>query len=217
MKTVMIVSSVLLMFLLSGCSDSDSDNGTAPQAVPAAPSGLAITDEGLISMTLSWDTSNNATGYKLYRSETAAGDYVQVYSGALTEVVDAGLDYVKTYYYQVSAVNSSGESARSAAVNGTTDTPAGFVVSGSPSGRVDYTFSYNDIFNSKPRYQSIPIGLNIMVPISGDHAGQWCFYDQIEGIIMYYHPTVSDYPAQTGWLAALDDASTQIYLTPYTQ
>jgi hypothetical protein len=216
MKTVMIVSSILLMCLLSGCSDSDSGPGTAPEPVPAAPSGLAVTDEGLMSMTLSWNTSDNATGYKLYRSESPSGDFVQVYSGALTEVVDAGLEYVKTYYYQVSAVNSSGESVRSANVNGTTDTPAGFVVSGSPSGRVDYTFSYNDIFNSKPRYQSNPIGLNIMVPISGDHAGQWCFYDQIEGIVMYYHPTDSDYPAQTGWIAVLGDTPTQIYLTPFS-
>lgn len=217
MKTVMIVSSVFLMFLLSGCSDSDSDNGTAPQPDPATPSGLAITDEGLLSMTLSWDTADNATGYKLYRSETAAGEYVQVYSGALTEVVDAGLAYANTYYYQVSAVNASGESARSASVNGTTDTPAGFTISGSPSGDVDGTFNYYALFNGKPHYQSDPIGLNIIVPIGGDQAGHWCIYDQIEGINLYYHPTVSDFPPQSGWLAVVGSIPTRIYLTPFAQ
>jgi len=215
MKTTIIVTSLVLMCLLSGCSDSDSDNGTAPRSVPDTPLGLAVTGTGLTSLTLSWDASDDATVYKLYRSESASGSYTEVYSGSAAGFLDDGLVYAATYYYQVSAGNSDGESDPSAAVSGTTDTPDGFTVTGSPSGSVDYTFNYLDQFNGKPRYQSNPIGLYIVVPSSGAQAGLWCFYDQIEGMNLYYHPTVSDYPSPTGWRAVYGDIGTSILLTPF--
>lgn len=151
----------------------------------------------------------------LYRSETVSGSYSEVYSGAAAGFLDDNLVYATTYYYQVSAANSAGESDPSSAVNGTTDIPDGFTVTGSPSGGVDYTFNYLDDFNGKPRYQSDPIGLWIVVPSGGDQAGQWCFYDQIEGMNLYYHPTASDYPPPTGWRAVFGDTETSILLTPF--
>lgn len=215
MKHLIVVSSIFLMCLLSGCSDSDNDNGTAPVAAPTAPSGLTVISEDFTSLTLSWNASNNATGYRLYRSESASGDFTQVYSGASTEFLNTDLSYVSTYYYRVCATNSAGESDPSGTVNGTTETPAGFTVTGSPAGSVDYTFNYVGDFNGKPHYQSDPIGLNIIVPISGDQAGEWCINDQIEGINVFYHPTVSNYPSQTGWRSVLGDVETSILLTPF--
>lgn len=216
MRTKFIVSAIVFLFLFTGCSESDSDNGTTPVNVPDTPSGLSVTDTGLSSLTLSWDTEDDATAYKLYRSETGSGGYSEVYSGAAAGYLDDGLVYATTYYYQVSAANSGGESDPSSAVNGTTDIPDGFTVTGSPSGHVDYPFNYLDVFNSKPRYQSNPIGLWIVVPSSGDQAGLWCFYDQIEGMNLYYHPTASDYPPPTGWRAVVGDTETSILLTPFT-
>ncbi len=215
MRTKINVLFVVLMFLLSGCSDSDSDNGAAPVSIPDTPSGLSVTGTGLTNLTLSWDVSDNATSYELYRSESVSGGYSEVYSGAAAGFLDEDLVYATTYYYQVSAANSAGESDPSTAASGTTDTPDGFTVTGSPSGHVDYTFNYLDDFNGKPRYQSVPIGLWIVVPSSGDQAGLWCFYDQIEGMNLYYHSTVSDYPPPTGWRAVLGDTETSILLTPF--
>lgn len=215
MRTTLILSSIVLMSLLSGCSDSDSDNGTAPVTAPGTPTGLAVIETGFTSLTLTWDTSNGATGYKLYRSTSASGSYTEVYSGAAEDYVDSDLGYAATYYYRVSAVNSGGESAPCASESGTTDTPAGFTVSGSPSGSVDYTFNYLNVFNGKPRYQSDPIGLWIVVPSSGDQAGLWVFYDQIEGINLYYHAGVSDYPPSAGWSTVYGGTETNIVLTPF--
>jgi hypothetical protein len=215
MRTTLILSSIVLICLLSGCSDSDSDNGTAPVNAPDTPTGLDVLETGLTSLTLSWDICDGVTGYKLYRSTSASGSYTEVYSGAAEEFVDGGLGYAATYYYQVSARNSGGESDRCAAVSGTTDTPVGFTVTGSPSGAVDYTFNYLDIFNGKPRYQSDPIGLWIVVPPAGDQAGLWVFYDQIEGINLYYHAGVSDYPPSTGWGSVSGGTRTTILLTPF--
>jgi len=213
MRIVIILSSIVLMCLLSGCSDSD--NGTAPASAPDTPAGLSVTDTGLAILTLSWDASDDATEYNLYRSESASGTFHLIYPGALMEITDYNLICGTTYYYQVSAENSTGESDRSAAVNGTTGIPAGYTVTGSPSGAVDYTFNYLDDFNGHPRYQSDPVGLWIVVPSGGDQAGLWCFYDQIEGMNLFYNTADSDYPAPSGWYTVLGDSRTTIQLTPF--
>lgn len=215
MRTKIIVSLAALLLLLSGCSEEDSNSGSAPVSIPDTPSGLAVTGTGLTSMTLSWDVVDDATSYKLYRSETESGGYSEVYSGAAAGYLDDGLVYARTYYYQVSASNSGGESDPSTAVNGTTDIPDGFVVTGSPSGAVDYTFNYYNDFNGHPRYQSDPIGLWIVVPSAGDEAGRWVFYDQIEGKNLYYSALTPDYPPPTGWYAVFGDTRTYILLTPF--
>lgn len=215
MRIAAILSSIVLIGLLSGCSDSDSDNGTGPVSTPDTPLGLSVTDEGLTSLTLSWDVTDGATEYDLYRSESASGVFSEVYSGAAAGFVDNSLNYGTTYYYYVIAENSGGESDPSAAVNGTTRTPDGFIVTGSPYGGVDYTYNYFTIFNSHPQYRSNPIGLNIIVPSGGDQAGLWVINDQIEGINVYYHPTASDYPPLTGWRYVYGDAATSIVLTAF--
>lgn len=215
MRTTLVLSSIVLMCLLSGCSDSDSNNVTTPVDPPNMPTGLAVLETGVTSLTLSWDICDGATGYKLYRSTSASGTYTEVYSGAAAGFVDNGLGYAATYYYQVSARNSGGESDPCASVSGTTDTPAGFTVTGSPSGSVDYTFNYLDVFNGKPRYQSDPVGLWIVVPSAGDQAGLWVFYDQIEGINLYYHAGVWDYPPSAGWSSVSGGTRTTIVLTPF--
>jgi hypothetical protein len=161
------------------------------------------------------NTCNDATGYKLSRSTSASGTYTEIYSGTAAGFLDNGRGYNETYYYQVSAGNSGGQSSQCAAVSGTTDTPAGFTVTGSPSGAVDYTFNYYDMFNGKPRYQSNPVGLWINVPSSGDQDGLWVFYDQIEQMNKYYHAVASDYPASTGWVTVVGGTSTTILLTPF--
>ena len=215
MRIVIILSSIILMCLLSGCSDSDSDNGTEPVSVPDTPLGLTVTATGLTSLTLSWDVTDGATEYDLLRSESASGIYAEVYSGAAAGFVDNGLPYSTTYYYKVVAENSGGESDPSDAVNGTTDEPDGFIVTGSPSGGVDYTYNYFTELNGYPQYRSNPIGLNIIVPSGGDQAGLWVINDQIEGINLFYHPTASDYPSTTGWLTVSGDAATSILLTAF--
>jgi hypothetical protein len=215
MKAKVIFSVLVAMFLLAGCSEDESDTGTNPNSAPDIPTGLTVTHIGLANMTLSWDASSGATDYNLYRSESETGTYHLVYSGELTEFNNANLVWVTTYYYRVTAENSTGESDPCTPVNGTTGTPVGFVVSGSPSGAVDYTFNYLDDFNGKPRYQSDPIGLWIVVPTGGDQAGLWCFYDQIEGMNLYYNSVVSDYPSPSGYYTVIGDSRTTIILTPF--
>ncbi len=216
MRITIIVSAVVLMFLFAGCGDDDSGGGTtAPVVIPDIPMGLEVIDRGFVDLTLSWDSSDGATGYWLYFSDSETGTYTAVYHNSDTTSVDSNLVWVTTYYYKVSAENSAGESDLSAAISGTTDTPGGFTVSGSTSGNADYSYFYYRQFNGKPHYQSNPVGLNIFVPSSGDYAGQWIIHDQIEGITMYYHPTVTDYPSRNLWYTAPGGGRTMIILTPF--
>ncbi|MER7835259.1 glycoside hydrolase family 18 protein [Streptomyces sp. NPDC096040] len=88
--------------------------GGATGQPPAAPTGLktgTITSSGVA---LSWTAVTGATSYAVYRD----GAKVQTASG--TSATVAGLTPSTAYSFQVTAVNGSGESAKSAAVTATT-------------------------------------------------------------------------------------------------
>jgi len=216
MKQLVVALSIAMLCLLAGCSDSDdTDNGTtAPPPVPDTPFNLAVTGRSLTGLQLSWSPSDHATEYELSRSESASGVFAPVYTEAATSFNDGGLAYGATYFYRIVAANSTGASDPSDILSGMTLAPDGFAVTGSPSGHVDYTFGYLDEMYGKPRYQSDPIGLWITIAGSGDYVGQWVFYDQIEGMVIYHHPTVADYPPATGWLTNAAEATTTL-LTPF--
>ncbi|WP_331770762.1 glycoside hydrolase family 18 protein (plasmid) [Embleya sp. NBC_00888] len=82
--------------------------------IPAVPSGLAAGTPTASSVPLSWTAVPGATGYKVYRD----GVLAQTVTG--TSATVTGLTQATTYSFQVSATNSAGESAKSAAVSATT-------------------------------------------------------------------------------------------------
>jgi predicted phage tail protein len=111
---------------------SDIANGTfdvsaLPPAAPApaAPTGLTAVG-GTGQVTLSWASVSNTTSYNVYYAATSG---VTTTSGTkITSVsapyVQTGLTAGTTYFYVVTAVNSSGESAASAqAAAGTASAP----------------------------------------------------------------------------------------------
>ncbi|MBM9507796.1 carbohydrate binding domain-containing protein [Actinacidiphila acididurans] len=87
--------------------------GTTPQP-PATPGGLAVTGTTSSSVTLSWNASSGATGYTVYQGSAKAA------SVTATTATIGGLAANTAYSFSVTATNSAGESARSAAVGATT-------------------------------------------------------------------------------------------------
>ena len=215
MRTKVIISMLAMMFAMAGCSDEDSPSGTGGGSAPDMPTGLAVTDEGLNTISLSWDESSDATGYRLYRSDSVDGTYHLRYSGTATVFVDTNIRFVTPYYYRIAAENSHGESDPCTPVSGATTVPAGFTVTGTPGGYADATYNYLDEFNGHPRYQSDPIGIWISVPTGGDYAGQWVFWDMIEGLVLYYNTADSDYPPPSGYYARVGDARTSTSLAAF--
>ncbi|MFI8253890.1 chitinase [Streptomyces filamentosus] len=93
--------------------------GGAPAEIPAAPTGLAAGSPTSTTVPLSWPAVAGATSYKVYRGATAVGTVTG------TSYTATGLAPSTAYSFQVSAVNSAGESAKSAAVTATTTSGGG--------------------------------------------------------------------------------------------
>jgi fibronectin type 3 domain-containing protein len=80
---------------------------------PATPAGLMAT-AGNAQVSLTWTPSANAASYNVKRATVTGGPYTKISSPAATNFIDTGLTNGTTYFYVVSAQNSSGESANSA-------------------------------------------------------------------------------------------------------
>ena len=66
------------------------------------------------SVALTWNGSQNATSYNIYRGTTQGGPYLKAASGIVsTTYTDVQLTHNQTLYYVTTAVNGNGESGYS--------------------------------------------------------------------------------------------------------
>ncbi|NDI33805.1 DNRLRE domain-containing protein [Chengkuizengella sediminis] len=81
--------------------------------VPDSPIGFTAT-QGNGEVQLNWDVNTGVDSYNIKRSEVSGGPYSIISSGVTTSsYTDTNVNNGTTYYYVVSAVNGSGESANS--------------------------------------------------------------------------------------------------------
>jgi fibronectin type 3 domain-containing protein len=102
----------------SANSPEVSATPTASTAITAVPTGLQAT-AGNAQITLIWTASTGATSYHLKRATTTGGPYAQIATPTAATFTDTALTNGTKYFYVVSAVNSSGESANSAEASAT--------------------------------------------------------------------------------------------------
>ena len=103
-----------------GFKDGMSGATQAGHATPAqvsAPTGITA-KPGRAQVAISWNASPGANSYNVKRSGTSGGPYALIASTAATSHSDEGLAS-GTYYYVVTTINPSGESANSVEVSGT--------------------------------------------------------------------------------------------------
>ncbi len=88
--------------------------GTLPPPTPSPPGGVSATD-GLYEdrVSVSWNTSSNATYYEVYRATDVNGPKGKITSVAATSHDDTSAEAGISYYYWVSACNAWGCSALS--------------------------------------------------------------------------------------------------------
>src|SRR6266536_1345709 len=110
-------------------------SGPGSTSPPPTPTGLTVTGTTSSSVSLSWNASSGATGYKVHR-----GTSVTTVTG--TSATIGGLAAGTTYSFTVSATNANGESAQSAPVSATT--------TGSTGGGSPRSWPYIDITMSTP-------------------------------------------------------------------
>jgi len=87
----------------------------------SAPSGVMTEgDTGIIYIW--WNEVSGASGYNVYRSSSASGSFSKIGSAYYEPYyMDASVNANTTYYYKVSAYNSSGEGPQSSYVSARTD------------------------------------------------------------------------------------------------
>ena len=106
----------------SANSSEAASKPTAPAQAPATPTGLTATAANA-QISLAWSASSTAASYNVKRSTTTGGPYTKISSPATTSFTDTGLTNGTTYFYVVSAVNSTGESVNSAQASATPTAP----------------------------------------------------------------------------------------------
>jgi hypothetical protein len=96
---------------------SNTSNATTQSGIPLAPTNLSATGTKK-QVTLSWSASATATSYNVYRGTSSGGEGSTAFKTGLTTTsfTDASVTPGTKYYYQVTAVNSFGESPRSSEV-----------------------------------------------------------------------------------------------------
>ena len=108
----------------SGGLSNEAVATTQTTAPPVKPSGLtAIGGYGFVR--LSWNATHTATEYRILRADAQGGPYTDVGDTQAITFVDANLDYDRTYYYVVDALNTIGRSPDSDEVAAVTATPSG--------------------------------------------------------------------------------------------
>jgi len=140
-------------------SDIANNYAMGPLGTAAAitPSGLAATS-GDRQVELNWNVSSNAVSYNVKRSSSLNGTYGEIAGNLATLVyTNTGLTDGTTYYFEVSAVNTAGESANSVPVSAQ---PVSLV----------------------PPLFSVGVGAGqIMLTWPQDHTG-WSLQEQIDGL-----------------------------------
>jgi hypothetical protein len=93
---------------------------------PPAPLNLGVDANPDGTLSLSWDQTPSATSYNIYRGTAAGGEAAAPVASTTTAgYTDTHLSNTVDYFYEITAVNASGESPRSAEDSSRTDLPVG--------------------------------------------------------------------------------------------
>ena len=129
-----------------------------PGAVPNAPTGLAAT-AGNAQASLTWNAVAGATSYNVKRSLTSGGPYANVQTGVTAaSFTNTGLSNGTQYFYVVTAVNASGESAISTQASATPSAGGG-----TGDGGVTVTRA---VTNSSPWFNEMQVRLANTAPLT---------------------------------------------------
>ena len=105
---------------VNGAGESANSNkvNATPGIIPPTPTGvIAVTGSATGTINVSWNASAGATSYRIRRSGQTGGPYKASKQTSGTSFTATGLISGKIYYFVVSALNATGESAPSPEVN----------------------------------------------------------------------------------------------------
>ena len=113
-----VVLTVLFALAATGCIIIVDDNGST-SSKPSAPTGISATHLYSDAVRISWSAASGATYYTLYWADSSSGPF-NIMEGASSITgtsFDAHVTPGYTYYFNVTASNSYGESSKSSTVS----------------------------------------------------------------------------------------------------
>lgn len=138
-----------------------NEDGEGPRSAPVSattrvnlgtPSSISASLVSSTSITVSWGSVTEATGYTIYRSSSASGEYTLTGTGDSTSYTDTGLTPSTTYYYKVAAYNSVGDGPLSSSTFATTLFEAPTGVSATADSSSSITLSWNPVSRASSYY-----------------------------------------------------------------
>ncbi len=113
-----------LITIVGSNGGGDGEGGVTDTTPPSAPTNLIATAASSIQIDLSWTatTESDLAGYNIYQSTTSGSGFSKINTSLVTgeSYVDTDLTSGTTYYYKITAEDTSGnESGYSSEVNAT--------------------------------------------------------------------------------------------------
>ena len=144
-------------FCTAGTADAQIPAAQA-LAVAAAPTDVELLAGSDSSITITWSASPGATSYRIYRGTSAGGEgNTPIASTTGTSYKDSNLSATPVYFYQITAVNSAGESARTAEDASKTPPPVGTGggIAGVPSGNGQVYYAKDALLGGFDWFQTL--------------------------------------------------------------
>jgi len=130
---------LIISLILTACGGAPLQKAPLQKAqrVPATPTEVELHANSDLSITISWQAAAGATSYRIYRGTRPGGEgKIPIGETNATTYRDSNLSRTPIYFYQLTAANTAGESARTDEDASKTPppVPTGGLVAGQPSG-----------------------------------------------------------------------------------
>jgi M6 family metalloprotease-like protein len=194
-------------------------NDAGSVSVPATPSNFRSTSASGSSIALAWDDVSSETGYRLYRWNGSTYALLQTLGANVVTATDSSLTCNSAYSYKLSAYNTNGESAQTAALDVSTgictpDMPANFRITATTvssismawddvvteTGYTVYKWGFQD--GVWDFYFLISLGANVTTFTENDLACNTTYYYQVAAYNSYGESV------RAGWIQATTGACT---------
>ncbi len=167
---------------------------TSTYNLPSVPSGLNVENTASFSLYISWNESDRAEMYQLYRDINSNGSFsLLVYEGYATGYTDSNLDSYTTYYYKAKAINSFGSSGLSPYISGTTEqlgsapsTPTGLTVSNQTVSSLTISWNISQDATSYQVYRDTNAQGNFAYLANNDNSTQFTDINLVGNTTYYY-------------------------------
>ena len=159
---------------------------TQSLGAPAAPSNLNASALSSSDITLTWtDNSTNESNFKLERSASAGGTFIQIalLAANSTSYTNSGLSAGTAYFYRIRATNATGDSAYSNTASATTPTsgppaaPSNLTATATSSSTITLTWSDNSTNETGFKVERAPSATGVYAQVGTPAAGSSNYND----------------------------------------